>query len=650
MAIYTRNAEGKFVPLNIPTLKGEKGQDGVTPNFTIGTVTTLDPGQQVTVGIRGDKENPILDFGIPRGQDGAGGGANNIFDADIEFVPDPIVQIVEAPNGTPIGTIMDRYVRVESYKSIKRIGVQVRGFDGQNTIASNVKAYAVNADTHEVMELLHDQTGTTPIETIEGQTFAMIDVNKTYDVNTVFAFGIARTGDYANGSGLAIQEGTDKNLISSKNAPTVGERLAEWTSSNWTMGVYVEFESEKVGSLTKEVANEVAKINNSTEEYQLFSAVRGDFDNSTAFRIPAIVVTPKGTIIAASDIRRNSAHDQTLIDNGISRSTDGGKTWTQKVVMVNSGVSNLSRVMDSTMLSVKNGDVYILCGAWDSNRDNWESTTVTPDPDWKVRLAKSTDDGITWTETDISKTTLNQPQDTVSWLGGVGTGIEMADGTLVFPIQICRRDTATNSNYVTAGIIYSKDGGTTWSMSTSFTPRNNRISENMVAEVEDGMLVLTGRNESSGVRPAYFTTDLGATWQPHDFMHNLINTNARPCQGSFITLDTLNGQRVGLVSTPTSGGGLRRDLGVTLIDFNTKKTKLLKVFFPLPYVGGGYSSLATGFYNGRRILVVAYEAQGQIHYQDLTYLLNDIELLTSGSVNLTIISNDEIDTIISALN
>lgn len=77
MAIYTRNAEGKFVPLNIPTLKGEKGQDGVTPNFTIGTVTTLDPGQQVTVGIRGDKENPILDFGIPRGQDGAGGGANN---------------------------------------------------------------------------------------------------------------------------------------------------------------------------------------------------------------------------------------------------------------------------------------------------------------------------------------------------------------------------------------------------------------------------------------------------------------------------------------------------------------------------------------------------------------------------------------------
>jgi len=648
MSIYVRDEHGVLQALKIPAYKGEKGEAGVTPNLTIGNVTTLPYDQQATVVIRGDKENPIIDFGIPKGQDGTGVGGNNVFDTDIQFVPDPIKQIAETPNGTPIGFIMDRYARVEAYKSIKRIGVQVRGFDGQNTIASNVKAFAINADTHEVMELLHDQTGTTPIELIDGKTFAMINVNKTYNVNTVFAFGISRSGSYGNGSGLAVQEGTNKNLMASANAPTVGTRLAEWTSSNWTMGVYFEFNSTMAGSLTQEVANEVAKINNSTEEYALFSTARGDFDNSTAFRIPAIVVTPKGTIIAASDIRRKTAFDQSLIDNGISRSTDGGKTWTQKVVMRNSGVSDWSRAMDSTMLSAKNGDVYILCGAWDSNRGNWETSTSTPDPDWKVRLAKSTDDGVTWTETDISRTTLNQPQDTVSWLGGVGTGIEMSDGTLVFPIQICRRD--GNANYVTAGIIYSKDNGATWTMSASFTPRNNRISENMVAEVENGMLILTGRNESSGVRPAYYTRDLGATWQTHSFMHNLIHTNARPCQGSFITFDTLGGRRVGLVSTPTSGGGTRRDLGVTLIDFNGQKTKLLKVFFPTPYTGGGYSSLATGFRNGKRILVVAYEAQGQIHYQDLTYLLTDIEMLTNGNVNLTIVTNDEIDTIIGALN
>lgn len=74
MAIYARNEQGQFVPLPYPTLKGEKGKDGVTPNFTIGNVTTLPSGQQATVVIRGDKKNPIIDFGIPKGQDGTGAG------------------------------------------------------------------------------------------------------------------------------------------------------------------------------------------------------------------------------------------------------------------------------------------------------------------------------------------------------------------------------------------------------------------------------------------------------------------------------------------------------------------------------------------------------------------------------------------------
>ena len=56
---------------------GKDGKDGMTPNFTIGTVTTLEPGQGATVTIRGTKENPILDIAIPRGpngKDGEGGG------------------------------------------------------------------------------------------------------------------------------------------------------------------------------------------------------------------------------------------------------------------------------------------------------------------------------------------------------------------------------------------------------------------------------------------------------------------------------------------------------------------------------------------------------------------------------------------------
>ena len=49
--------------------KGDKGDKGDTPNFTIGTVTTLNSDQNATVTISGTFPNLVLNFGIPRGKD-----------------------------------------------------------------------------------------------------------------------------------------------------------------------------------------------------------------------------------------------------------------------------------------------------------------------------------------------------------------------------------------------------------------------------------------------------------------------------------------------------------------------------------------------------------------------------------------------------
>ena len=46
---------------------------GSTPNLTIGTVETLPSGSEATATITGDKENPVLNLGIPKGADGQGG-------------------------------------------------------------------------------------------------------------------------------------------------------------------------------------------------------------------------------------------------------------------------------------------------------------------------------------------------------------------------------------------------------------------------------------------------------------------------------------------------------------------------------------------------------------------------------------------------
>ena len=52
-----------------------KGETGATPNFTIGTVTTLATGANATATITGTAENPKLNLGLPRGEAGEAAGA-----------------------------------------------------------------------------------------------------------------------------------------------------------------------------------------------------------------------------------------------------------------------------------------------------------------------------------------------------------------------------------------------------------------------------------------------------------------------------------------------------------------------------------------------------------------------------------------------
>lgn len=70
-------------------------------------------------------------------------------------------------------------------------------------------------------------------------------------------------------------------------------------------------------------------------EHRMGVGVRhaGD-DNSAAFRIPGLVTTNKGTLLGVYDVRYNSSVDlQEHVDVGLSRSTDGGKTWEKCVCL-----------------------------------------------------------------------------------------------------------------------------------------------------------------------------------------------------------------------------------------------------------------------------------------------------------------------------
>lgn len=63
---------------------GVDGTDGVTPHFNIGTVETLDTGEEATASITGTDDEPVLNLGLPRGLTGQNGadGTNGINGTD----------------------------------------------------------------------------------------------------------------------------------------------------------------------------------------------------------------------------------------------------------------------------------------------------------------------------------------------------------------------------------------------------------------------------------------------------------------------------------------------------------------------------------------------------------------------------------------
>ena len=93
-------------------------------------------------------------------------------------------------------------------------------------------------------------------------------------------------------------------------------------------------------------------------------------DGVAAYRIPGLVTTPKGTLIAVYDVRYANSYDlQADIDVGMSRSTDGGRTWEPMRLVLDMGEwggrpQAENGVGDPSVLADPNtGRIYVL-GTW----------------------------------------------------------------------------------------------------------------------------------------------------------------------------------------------------------------------------------------------------------------------------------------------
>ncbi len=382
----------------------------------------------------------------------------------------------------------------------------------------------------------------------------------------------------------------------------------------------------------------VSDTNNQLQKITVFDK-NNNIWNSKYFRIPSLQMLSDGTILAFSDIRYNGACDEGFIDIGCARSTDNGKTWEYKIAMKNDRINeNFSRVMDSTTVVTNTGRIILIAGSWNKN-GNWASSSTSLRNDWSVQMVYSDDNGKTWSNninlTQNTSRIKNQPSNTIGWLGGVGKGIVMDDGTIVFPIQIALRENNSNNYY--SSIIYSNDNGETWTMGN--TVPDSKTSENMVIEL-DKALIMSSRWDSSGYRASYISYDLGNTWNIYEPLHKKITTgNGSGCQGSFIKVTNENGDRIGLISAPQNnfGGYIRDNITVYMINFDDLSKGICKLCVPYPYkgnsAGGGYSCLSFN----KNTLCILYEANGSIEFQDLTSYYSNI--INSNNKNFDYLSD-----------
>lgn len=289
-------------------------------------------------------------------------------------------------------------------------------------------------------------------------------------------------------------------------------------------------------------------------------------DGSAAFRIPGLVTTARGTLLAVYDVRYNSSKDlQEHIDIGLSRSVDGGRTW-QRMRLP------LSFKQQGGLPEAQNGagDPAILydptthrawvVAAWChgmGNRMAWHSSMsgMEPHTTGQLVMAYSDDDGKSWSEPINVTRQVKRPE----WnflLQGPGRGIAMKNGTIVFAAQYIDAERMPH-----ACLIYSDDHGRSWHLHEGARPNT---TEAQVAELPSGDLMLNMRDNRGGSRAVAVTADMGRTWTEHPSSRKALREPV--CMASLISVaaeDNVSGRDILLFSNPDNDSA-RRDMTVKI--------------------------------------------------------------------------------------
>ncbi|MCY1721196.1 sialidase family protein [Prolixibacteraceae bacterium Z1-6] len=492
----------------------------------------------------------------------------------------------------------------------------------------------IQHQTNDIATLTIKKAGNDQVQMITGITFHFSDSNVQKVIKSIHLLStrsensehstriIGETSDIKQVSKIIMNQ----TILNSHNSLSISFTVHE--DANIEAKIQIEEVILEFDNLTKQ------SVQPNKHSIKLANVVRQQGqDNCDTYRIPGLVNTNEGTLIAVYDVRYNNSKDlQEDIDIGMSRSTDGGQTWEPMKIIMDMGEwggrpQKLNGIGDPCVLYDNKTNTLWVAALWMSGANSndmlwWASSPgMKPEETGQFVLAKSTDDGLTWSEPINITEQIKDP----AWqllLQGPGRGICTNDGTLVFPAQFKANigEKALDGGQFTSHstVVYSKDQGRTWHIGRG---AKTNTTEAQVVELTDGSLMLNMRDDrnrkdkgNTNGRAVAITGDLGKTWEMHPSSNQALPESN--CMASIISADIiLNGSKKHVLFFSNPNNKIERKNMTIKASFNNGLTWPEEFQVELNEKGGyGYSCLTM---IDDQTIGILYEGAKELYFQKI---------------------------------
>jgi sialidase-1 len=276
---------------------------------------------------------------------------------------------------------------------------------------------------------------------------------------------------------------------------------------------------------------------------QLEAPFVGGSGGYPVYRIPSLVVTPRGTLLAFAE-GRAARKDQSENDIVLRRSTDGGHTWGDLQVVAEDGHNSLNNPT-AVVLPDGEGRVLLMYQRYPAASGEFQvGEGVAGDGTCLCFITSSDDDGRTWAKPVDVTAQVKRPTGATSIASGPGIGIQLRHGKHAGRVIIPFNQGPLRDCQVYAA--FSDDAGRSWKYgAVAPTGADGRGNEVQMVELSDGRVMLNSRGSSGKLfRKVAVSGDGGETWS------ELRDDPALPesrCEASAIRYEEPAGGRKGIL-------------------------------------------------------------------------------------------------------